>query len=45
MQVCEFLQCTLTELDKRITNLADYYSILAYIDAKNEKTNSQIKNR
>jgi hypothetical protein len=40
MLVCEFLHCTKSELEKRLhegNGFADYFLILAYLEAKAEK--------
>ena len=44
MAVCEFLKCTLTELDPRIENPADYITILAYLVRKNELEREAVEN-
>jgi len=38
--VCRFLNCTLTELKNRITNPADYMTILAYLSEEGERINA-----
>ena len=45
MSVCEFLGCTLTELSERCNNIADYYTIVAYMVKKDEKINKSMPKR
>jgi len=42
MCVCRFLNCTLTELKARITNPADYMTILAYLHEEGERINAKL---
>jgi len=42
MIACEFLQCTLSELDERIKNPADYFTILAYKSEKGERIKAEM---
>lgn len=45
MSVCEFLHCTLNELSERCNNIADYYTIVAYMVKKDEKINKSMPKR